>query len=370
MHWENGGKLLQVYRNNSAAWLTILLLVVAGTVVLSYYLCWHSESPVAAKSPDSMSLKGYQYPDISKTPHGLEPVRDRLITLLTDDPASIFAVVDTIEGDPALRTNCHDIAHDIGHAAYERYGFTGAMNFTDTKRLSKASVQDVCAGGYVHGVLEEAALHEPHFTEQPGAMCEEAPTGSRASCFHGVGHALMFSYLRDTSQALDGCRRAGDASDSSRCFEGVWMEFFWGSTQYSGTESLGWDPKQPLIPCQETSADAKPACFLYSSFGFLRSHVHDYPGAVSLCAYSELNASDENYCLKGVGITMISHLKAGNFESSETYVTELSDNEKTSFYKGVTGYGLLSGIPRSTLAAACDRMQTDAALCSTALAKY
>jgi hypothetical protein len=311
------------------------------------------------------------YPDISKTLEPLVPVRNRLIALLKrDDPSSVFNVVDAIEADLVLRTNCHEIAHDIGHAAYEKYGFTGAMNFTDAQRLSAASLQDICAGGYVHGVLEEAALHEPLFAEHPGDLCAYAPSGSRASCFHGVGHALMFTYMRDTTKALEGCRRTGTTQDASRCFEGVWMENFWGSTKYAGPGSLGWDVNAPLGPCMKTSNDAKPACFLYASFGYLRTHSHDYAGAVQLCSQSNLGDSNENYCLKGLGITMITHYKTGNYEDAESLVASLPEAQRTSFYKGVMGYGLLSGISRDTLAASCSRMKTNAALCAAALAEY
>lgn len=307
--------------------------------------------------------------DISKTLEGQVAIRDTFLAMLTPgQPASIFSIIDLIEADPKLALNCHEIAHDLGHRAYELYGFSGAMNFTDAGRLDSASVQDVCAGGYVHGILEEAALHQSDFEENPGRMCESVPKASRASCFHGIGHALMFSNYRDTAPALASCRKSGTAADASRCFEGIWMEFFWGSTKYTGPDSLGWDPADPLKSCVETAEDAKPACFIYSAFGYLRNHPKDYAGAIKLCVHPGMRERDSEFCLKGVGITMISHFKAKHLEQSETFVAGLPYLQKYGFYQGVIGYGLLSGIPRAELKATCALFVNDSAICTSVLA--
>jgi hypothetical protein len=301
--------------------------------------------------------------DISKTLPGQEKIRDRLIAMLVpNDPNSVFKFIDAVEADPTLANNCHEIAHDIGHKAYEMYGFSGAMNFTDTARLGHASVQDICAGGYVHGVIEEATLHQENFKNDPKVMCDGVSKDARASCFHGIGHALMFTYTRSVESSLVGCRSVGNVDDASRCFEGVWMEFFWGKPSVNG--ALGWDPAKPLQSCMDTEKDAKAACFLYSSFGYLRTNPKDYQGAVNLCTQSGLNASDTNYCLKGVGITMVSHFKQKHLEQSEAYVTNLTDSQKASFYKGVYGYGRLSGISQSTLYASCKAMKSDGEICA------
>lgn len=310
-------------------------------------------------------------PDISKTPTSQIAIRQKLLAMLDPtDPNSVFTVVDTIEANKPLSLSCHELAHDIGHKAFELYGFSGAMNFSDAARMRHASVQDICAGGYVHGILEEASLHQPDFAEHPGAMCEGVANTNRASCFHGVGHALMFTYFRDESASLAGCRIVGTADDISRCFEGVWMEFFWGDTKYSGPDTLGWDTNKPLDPCIATQQDAKAACFIYSAFGYLRTHKHDYSGAVTLCTQSNLTGSDSGYCMKGVGITMISHLQGTHLEQSEPFVEGSGFEEKYAFYEGVMGYAKLSGISPGVLTAACRAMKEDADICLAALSLY
>lgn len=310
--------------------------------------------------PKSESLNT---PNISKTPSGQIAIRDHLLNLLEKDNAdSIFKIVDTIQSDPILSLNCHEIAHDIGHEAYERYGFARAMNFTDAARLNHASVQDICAGGYIHGILEEASLHDPNFKNNPGQMCTEVPEAIRASCYHGVGHALMFSYDRETSSSLETCRKISSQSATTRCFEGVWMELFWGN---ASTSTLGWDTSRPLKTCIDTETDAKPACFLYSAFGYLRIHKKDYTGAINLCTNSNLNTGDSGFCLKGVGITMNSKFKSKNLEQSETYASGLNQYEKESFYQGVFGYANLSGITDEELKNTCTRFKNDGNICQS-----
>jgi plastocyanin len=307
-------------------------------------------------------------PEVSTLKLNEQIERDKLLTLLDPNNSnSIFALVDAIQANPALSLNCHEIAHDLGHRAYEYYGFSGAMTFNNPDRVNHVSVQDICAGGYVHGILEEVSLHQPEFKNNPGLMCEGVPVGNQASCFHGVGHALMFSYKRAVEPSLKSCRSIGNISDTDRCFEGVWMELFWGDTEHSGPNTLNWDLAKPLAPCLSTENDAKPGCFLYSTFGYLRTHVHDYAGVIKMCTQSSLSENDTDFCLKGVGITMISHFHAKHLEQSESYVVGLNSNAKLAFYEGVMGYGRFSGVSESKLQNSCYLMSTDSVLCQNAV---
>ena len=146
------------------------------------------------------------------------------------------------------------------------------------------------------------------------------------------------------------------------------MELFWGNTDHSGPQSLGWDLDKPLAPCIAASKDAKPTCFLYSSFGYLRTHAKDYYGAVNMCTQSNLDEGDKGFCLKGLGITMMSKFKGVHMEGSEVYVQELSQVEKKAFYEGVMGYARLSGLSQQALEKVCNLLKTDGAICLSALA--
>jgi hypothetical protein len=306
-------------------------------------------------------------PDIDKTLARQEAIRDKLLTLLVPgDPNSIFAVVDAIEKDAVLSLDCHEVAHDIGHKAYELYGFSGAMTYSNPERVNHASVMDICAGGYVHGILEEESLYDANFGEQPSALCAHVPASTRSSCYHGIGHALMFFYLRDIEKSLTGCRTMPTPSSRSRCFEGVWMEAFWGETEHAGAGSLGWDLDKPLQPCIDARVDAQPACFIYAPFGYLRTHSKDYSGAITLCSASGLTENQATFCLKGMGIILVSHFKASGLERTQPYAADLTYAEKYGFYEGVTGYGRLSGMSEDGLVSLCASLGADAAVCEQA----
>jgi hypothetical protein len=307
---------------------------------------------------------------IDKTPSGQIKVRNNLIKKLDPkDPTSLFTVIDTIEANKDISRNCHEIAHDIGHKAYELYGFSGSLNFTDSTRLNHPSISDICSGGYIHGVLEEAAIDDVNFKESVSTVCSTVSKKDSASCFHGVGHALMFSYGRDVESSLAACRDAGSLDKASRCFEGVWMELFWGVLSSGTPTRLGFDTENPLAPCVATQSDAKPACFLYSSFGYLRKHKKNYTGAITLCTKSKLNENDTNFCLKGVGITMNSNFKAHNLERSEVFMEGKTLPQKKAFYQGVFGYANLTGVAESEIRNTCDSFTNDTAICNSVVEK-
>jgi plastocyanin len=306
--------------------------------------------------------------DISKTVTGQEAIRDRLLKMFRPgDPNSIFDIIDAIQSDRALATNCHDIAHDLGHEAYKLYGFSEAMTFNNPKHLDHPLVQYICAGGYMHGILEELSLHQPEFVNTPDVICNQVPKDSQESCYHGIGHVFMLSNERNVPEALTDCRKIEYSSDMYRCFEGIRMEQFWGNTDHVGTSSLGWDPKDPLATCIEAKTDEKPTCYLYSSFGYLRIHPKDYAGAVQTCTAPSVPESDAQFCLKGLGITMMSKFKGQNLEGSEVYVAHLPPETKRFFYQGVLGYAQLSGVSKEVLTSTCGRFKTDTLLCTSVL---
>lgn len=337
-----------------------------GVAVL---LFWHGSSSGAKNQPPTPPAvqESAVIPDISKTKSRLQATRDHLLTLFNpNDENSIFTVVDAIDADPSLSVDCHDVAHDLGHHAYELYGFKGAMTYDNPERVNHTSVMDMCAGGYVHGILEEASLHDPNFGEHPGDLCAGVPTSNKATCYHGVGHALMFFNSLDIAQSVSDCRDVG-ATYAVRCFEGVWMEAFWGETRHAGDDSLGWDTSDPLAICKAQKSDAKPACFLYAPFGYLRTHDKEYAGATRMCTDASLSESDMKFCMKGIGIVMVPHFKVKNLEQAEPYAVGLSYTEKLGFYDGVMGYGRLSGLSEDDLTATCTRLQSDTSVCMDAV---
>lgn len=302
--------------------------------------------------------------DINKTPEALQPIRDGLISILDPyDPNTIFEVIDAIQGDSNLALNCHDIAHDIGHRSYELYGFSEAMTFNNPNHVDHPLVQYICAGGYMHGILEALSITQPEFILSPDLICEAMSKIEKDSCFHGVGHLFMLANERDVSEALLGCRLVENDTDMYRCFEGVRMEQFWGNTDHVNTSTLGWNKSDPAETCIASKEDEKPTCFLYAPFGYLREHPKDYFGAVQFCLDPRATRLDSSFCLKGLGITMMSKFHGQNLEGSEIYMTGLDADLKYGFYQGVLGYAQLSGKSAKELSETCGKFTTDEPLC-------
>lgn len=313
-------------------------------------------------------LSKSQLPSIDKTVEGKRAVRDGYMNqFVSGDPSSIYAVMDAIEANSALARDCHDMAHDLGHRAYELYGFSGAMTFGDPNRLSNTSTDDICAGGYMHGILEELFLHQPELKDAPGSVCAGVPYINRGSCFHGVGHGLMFANKRDVPTSLTTCKSLAHREDAHRCYEGVWMEMFWGNVEHAGSNSLGWTLEDPLAPCKRAGLEEKPACFLYAHLGYLRTHKADYAGMVALCTANNLEKKDEQFCLKGVGITMMKHFSSHRLENTEPLVAGLDHDSKYAYYQGVIGYSRLSAVSEQDLHTFCTWLKTDRVICEDVL---
>lgn len=67
---------------------------------------------------------------IDKTKKELRETRDRFLAMLNPhDDTTITHMIDTLEADTKLSRNCHDMSHDLGHRAYELYGFSRAMTY-------------------------------------------------------------------------------------------------------------------------------------------------------------------------------------------------------------------------------------------------
>ncbi len=330
---------------------------------------FHNHERSSDRGTIRVSDPDHPLPNIDKTKINQQAQRNKLLAMLDPkDPQSIFKVFDAISAHQSLSINCHDIAHDLGHRAYQLYGFSQALAINNPERLLHTPVEDICAGGYMHGILEELFLEQPDRKADPGAMCEDIPKKSRSSCFHGVGHALMFVNKRNVNASLDGCRSLGNTHDVSSCFEGVWMELFWGNTDHVGPNALGWDSARPLDPCVRSSVDAKYACFLYASLGYLRTNSGDFPGALRLCTQTDLTDRDQYYCLKGIGITMMSNFKGKNLEQAASLASGLDTTQKSSLYEGLMGYAQLSGMNGDALLGTCELFQEDKDLCVNAVA--
>ena len=71
------------------------------------------------------------------------------------------------------------MAHDFGHEAYELYGFSRAMTFDSPDIAPINDTDDLCAGGYMHGILEEVFLHDDDLQYHPEKICISVPKANQ-----------------------------------------------------------------------------------------------------------------------------------------------------------------------------------------------
>ena len=223
-----------------------------------------------------------------------EEARGPLIALLQaqGSPVALAALDDLVRRQPRIAGVCHALAHDLGHAALERAGGSVGTALSDR--------DDVCGGGYTHGVIEEALAESNDPAADMLRMCAPAQDGS---CFHGIGHGLMFVTGMDVDASLELCDRAPSSRLRGRCGEGVFMQYF--SIDVASMHGSGPGTQRPSIDdahttCAETRGDYSANCWFYAPTVWLAAHPDDFAGALGWCA-GATSALARNVCARGVG---------------------------------------------------------------------
>jgi len=202
-----------------------------------------------------------------------------------------------IAADPRLAGVCHAIAHDLGHEA-----LTEAHGVAAT---ALAARNDVCGGGYTHGIIEMALGSSKHPARDLLTVCAPSQDGS---CFHGVGHGLMFATGMNVARSIDLCDRAPSRMLAARCGEGVFMQLF-GSDVSGGHAAPGSGHQTPdtaRATCAKTRSPYSANCWFYAPTVWLAAHPDNFAGAMAWCA-SAGGPSGRPLCARGVGSRTIKY---------------------------------------------------------------
>ena len=193
--------------------------------------------------------------------------------------------------DPAVAGVCHAVAHDLGHAAYAAGNRDAATALADR--------DDVCGGGFTHGVIETALGESENPARDLLLICAPAQDGS---CFHGVGHGLMFATGMDVERSLRMCDRAPESILSTRCGEGVFMQLFSADVAGGHTGHAAESPtaSTALATCAATRARYAANCWFYAPTTYLADHPDDFDGAIGWCRGAG-EPNGRSMCARGVG---------------------------------------------------------------------
>lgn len=202
--------------------------------------------------------------------------------------------------NPAVVRSCHGFVHVIGHAAMKKYG-----NFSDAMKYQN----DICGSGYLHGIIEEKFAESADIVGDMQTICE--PQKER-SCYHGVGHGLMFFTDNDLPKSIELCENYETNEAKVGCAEGVFMENFNSNTLLHPTEYL--NPENPFYPCGDQKDMYKAVCYFYAPAYYLTIHPNAYEEAMQWCLDAERGY--EAACAKGVGSRVMKE-NIGNVELGE-----------------------------------------------------
>ncbi len=217
--------------------------------------------------------------------------RDELVSLLNQQNPTVAmeALAEKMQKDPQVSESCHALVHELGHAAFVKYGsFDKAMQFQN----------DICGSGYLHGVIESTFQNSSDMLSLMDTICKGNPSKNfTQKCYHGVGHGLMYFTENDLPRSLDLCSTYRDNDTKLACSEGIFMENF--STDMMMHQSAYLHADDIFQTCREQNTFYKGSCYFYAPIYYLTLHPDDFSGAFSWCDSAE--SAFETRCLNGVG---------------------------------------------------------------------
>ena len=278
-------------------------------------------------------------------PGAYEATRDAVLaTLSASGPADALAELDQlIQDDPSVSGICHAVAHDLGHAALAWAGGDASRALSDR--------DDVCGGGYTHGIIEYALGESTNVKRDLLTICAPKQDGS---CFHGVGHGLMFATDMNPRKSLRLCDLAPDSLLAHRCAEGVYMQLFSGDI--AAAHAAGADLptlENARAECEGTRETYQANCWFYSPNVWLAERPDDFLGAMDWCraASTELGRAS---CIRGTGSRAVKY-HPDDLSVAERVCAQAGAN-RADCVGGMASYWSVhwkGEVPRSDL---CDRL--------------
>jgi cytochrome c553 len=200
-----------------------------------------------------------------------------------DGPKKALSMLDS-EGrkNPAIQGDCHQIAHEIGHAAYVRYHSNAAL------ALGNGSM--TCWSGYYHGVIERAFGGVPR--GKVAAKARRLCVGQQIrrnsfvayQCVHGLGHGLMIYSDADLPFSLKICDELATQWDQTSCTGGVFMQ---NLMPMQGIRTKWLRPHNPLYPCTVVAQRDKLYCYLMVTSRILPTVGYNWRKTARWCRRAE-----------------------------------------------------------------------------------
>lgn len=228
--------------------------------------------------------------------------------------------------DNRLANVCHQLVHDIGHRAYEKYGDFGiAMQYADVS----------CNVGYIHGVAETHFDHIDDIKNEVKTICASYLPDKTIGweCRHGIGHGLMWATDNDVNESLKYCDTFDDKNALQACYTGVFMENFNTNELYHPSEFL--DSENPFTLCENIGNKYKSDCNHYAIHYYIRANGNDFQKGLARCAETKYFARED--CASGVGDLAIKENINKPKDIEKMCMTAKTTNMQSSCIRGMTG---------------------------------
>ncbi|HTK59728.1 MAG TPA: hypothetical protein VL283_00840 [Candidatus Baltobacteraceae bacterium] len=181
--------------------------------------------------------------------------------------------------DAAARGFCHALAHETGHAGYEKYGEIGA---------AFRHGASTCWSGYYHGVLEAYAesAERPALEERVNVICDgvtdaDGSGHDRFNCVHGLGHGLLAYAQDDLDAALALCDRLQSDGERDACHAGAFMQNVINEDFTGHKASFRTD--DPDFPCDAVDETYRRVCYNRQTTHLLRVFGGDFTRVFAAC---------------------------------------------------------------------------------------
>jgi copper transport protein len=233
-------------------------------------------SPVAALTPTQPS--DCADPDINRIAC-YETYFDGIVQGAGGPSTALTELSEAMGTDQFVASQCHQLAHQIGHTAAVLYGgdISAAFRFGDS----------VCWSGYYHGVVEQTIenMSDADLTAKMSAICPIDPANpysfDRYNCVHGLGHGVTIRTKADVFAALPFCDALTDPWDRSSCDGGVFMENI--IEAQAGNQDVSLKADDPVYPCNAVGEAHKLQCYQMVTSNILWRNGYDYAAAFATC---------------------------------------------------------------------------------------
>jgi hypothetical protein len=200
-----------------------------------------------------------------------------------------------------VKTNCHQLMHVVGRAAYAKYG-----NLAE----AFAHGDQFCWSGFYHGIMEQISKEKgyDYILKNVNSIC--TPIADKYgkysfynyNCVHGLGHGFMEIQDENLFDALKSCDALTGEWNQSSCYGGVFMQNIMNvqgpeAQDLSSYAYLKVD--DPMYPCDSVDSKYKSSCYLMQTSYALQAEGYDFSKVFSLCDGAE--AAYQNTCYQSIG---------------------------------------------------------------------